>query len=101
VTLTVKAAGFATQEQRLALKGGEVNNLAVKLEPGAPIVGTVVDTDGAPVSDAEISVGSLRLWGDVVAHSDENGRFLVNSFPADSAITLTASHEKYAVACVM
>ena len=103
VRLVVKAAGYTTWEQHLTLKGGELNDVVVKLEPGVPVKGTVADAAGNPIRGAEIAVGGSDqspITENLLARSDENGEFQIDTLPEGTAQTLLATHPAYAMACV-
>ncbi|MCX5772261.1 MAG: sigma-70 family RNA polymerase sigma factor [Candidatus Hydrogenedentes bacterium] len=103
VWLVVRADGYAPQEQHVTLKGGEVNEVDFDLEPGAPVSGKVVDTAGNPIPGAEIVAQGRNptpITDSVVARTDENGAFLIDTLPEATAQMLIASHQAYAPACV-
>lgn len=81
--------------------GGE---LVVELTRGATIRGQVVDSNGAPVADLNVSGGStvdpyaildgtsvLVTLGNVA--SDKDGRFVMSPVPTDNAVVLSTSAE--------
>jgi hypothetical protein len=92
-----------------ATPGGGHGELEVTLEPAAWVTGTVVDTQGRPVSGARVSSpvdgedvaswwgGFVRVFSDETAGdstTDARGRFLVGSLGAGEA-KLTASADAY------
>ena len=84
-TLAVCASGFASTLTAVGtVRPGEtVRNVRIALESGASASGIVIDSDGQPISGAQIFIGNApneyRRAGEAVATSAADGTFEVNS----------------------
>jgi RNA polymerase sigma-70 factor, ECF subfamily len=99
-TVTVQAPGFVPSGENLVFAEHEtVSNILLRLEKCAAFTGTVVNTEGAPVADALIYFDrisdSFTREHDVIARSDSNGAFTIESFHP-SARHIAAYHPDYA-----
>jgi protocatechuate 3,4-dioxygenase beta subunit len=76
--VAVRARGLAPSHQTVELEPGRPLTIRVQLEPGVILVGSVRDTQGAPVPRAELSFGEWENLGHRQVLSDEKGEFRVD-----------------------
>ncbi len=84
VVLTVEAEGFAPDLITVPATS-EVSQLRIQLAKGRILRGVVVDADGRPIVNADVSVLSWREHQTILWHArtDATGRFCWNSAPAE------------------
>lgn len=97
VNIVADAPGFAsTQVQNLVLKQDGPTEVVLELESGQPIAGIVIDQDGRPVRQANVTATgvSAKTPQTTTATTDDEGRF---AFPALRAgpYQLTASLSQF------
>ncbi|MGI8906190.1 MAG: carboxypeptidase regulatory-like domain-containing protein [Candidatus Sumerlaeaceae bacterium] len=91
-------AGFSDPVQ---VEDKSAENVDITLEPGGTIAGTVVDPQGQPVADANVSANQMVSFGNSsgsdqsgTAKSDAAGQFTLNNQPKSTS--LSATKAKYA-----
>ncbi|HUW60614.1 MAG TPA: sigma-70 family RNA polymerase sigma factor [Candidatus Bathyarchaeia archaeon] len=102
VQLKIGAQGYATWKQQVELKEGP-NEIAVQLEPGSVVRGTVTDSQGNPVAGAEILLGPTNarpIMEQCLARTNETGSFETNTLAEGVSLRLVAKHPAYAPDCV-
>jgi hypothetical protein len=82
----VVADGCAPFREKLDLQAGPLEELAVHLEPGSTLAGTVLDAEGAPARDTEVLASMLepRLFRRV--RTDDHGRFRIAGLPVTGQV---------------
>jgi hypothetical protein len=81
-----------SERQKVVVADGQTQQVTVTLEPGAVIRGEVVDTRGAPVAEASVSV-LPRMAEPAV--TDAQGRFEVRALKPGRPYLVEARHSKY------
>ncbi|HEY0094333.1 MAG TPA: carboxypeptidase regulatory-like domain-containing protein, partial [Archangium sp.] len=81
-----------SERQKVVVADGQTQRVTVTLEPGAVIRGEVVDTRGAPVAEASVSV-LPRMAEPAV--TDAQGRFEVRALKPGRPYLVEARHSKY------
>jgi protocatechuate 3,4-dioxygenase beta subunit len=81
-----------SERQKVAVEDGQTQRVTVTLEPGAMIQGEVVDTRGAPVAEASVTV-LPRMREPVV--TDARGRFEVRALKSGRPYLVEARHAGY------
>jgi protocatechuate 3,4-dioxygenase beta subunit len=99
IGLAVTASGFReTKLDHLEIVAGEdLDDLEIRLEPGAVVQGQVLAPDGRPVGDARIApVTDTRepLVGLDVARTDGDGRYRLEGLAAGK-VSIEASHDEH------
>ncbi|MGH7134883.1 MAG: carboxypeptidase regulatory-like domain-containing protein, partial [Pirellulales bacterium] len=93
----VVADGYAKQMHWLDLQSANGAMLAVSLEPGGAVEGTVHDADGKPLPGTEVGasvVGKLGLfWTPTTA--DSAGRYRIANLPLNESIQLSVAKDGY------
>jgi hypothetical protein len=97
--IMVKAPGYTFTESTLndLSPGGTLENIVIRLEPGARLTGTVVDQNGDPVYNAFIFDGEIPRHNQeraATTRTDRDGSFELTSLPIGSA-TFGVYHQKY------
>jgi RNA polymerase sigma-70 factor (ECF subfamily) len=92
IHVEVRAAGYATWSAEIADPvGGQETMLAVELQAGARVTGTVRNEAGEPVASAQASAS-----GAMPVTTDAAGTFAVDGLAAGQEIPLTVSCPRYA-----
>ncbi|MCG8458609.1 MAG: carboxypeptidase-like regulatory domain-containing protein [Holophagales bacterium] len=79
VTVRVEAEGHVSDERELEIPVGGLLGLEIALEPGHTLSGIVLDADGFPLPEVEVSVPDERVRA---VHTGGEGRFLLRGVPA-------------------
>jgi len=102
ITVIARAEGFAPATQVVSPppKGAPAEEVILRLEPTVQVRGVVRDTEGKPVTDAQIFVDVLppkrsRDEGGV-PRTDKDGAFVIKAIP-NREQTIFATHPKYAL----
>jgi beta-lactamase regulating signal transducer with metallopeptidase domain len=97
--VVAEAAGFARWSGEVDLgTTAEESAIAVSLEPGGRVEGTVTDESGRPVERAFMDgrrVGSSDFYRLDSPRTDRLGRFHDNCLPLDTPIQMTPGHPDY------
>jgi protocatechuate 3,4-dioxygenase beta subunit len=100
VDLVVKATNFLEVEHRgvQVIEGQRNTGVRIVLELGGRLEGRVVNSEGDPVINAEITVRDLAEGvKELRAASDAQGMFRVTSIRSKDAVELEVKHEDYDV----
>ncbi len=102
LTVVVRAEGYlGTAETIEITEGDAIENLVVRLEPGGPLKGRVINETGEAIPDAVIYLGTLRYYerspDQPIAHSQDDGTFEIAS-PVAGKLILATVHPDYAYA---
>lgn len=96
------APGFSTTHTWLRVAAGNtVSAETLMLRRGAPVVGTVVDPDGAPVKGAAVLYSGASDWAQQAdprrdaVKTDDKGAFRFEALP-EGTFRFVARHESYA-----
>ena len=101
--VSVRASGYATAIRQISVRGSNRPlSLVIRLEPGIDLSGQVVDSEGAGVSEARVTLmdGRRGVAGGVVldsAWSEADGTFRFTA-PPSAKIFVTAHHFHFAPA---
>lgn len=93
--LRVSAEGCAPHSEPRTFLPRAANEVTVRLQPAARVIGTVVAADGAPVGGALVSTG--RGFGHASARTDAAGAFELSDL-APGPAHLEASHSRAGLA---
>ena len=87
-TVAAWAPGFAPEWRYVDVEEDEASNMEFRLTAMPPFEGTVVNQAGEPIANAAVyfvtGVSLDRMDRAAAAHSDGQGRFVVESLPADA-----------------
>ncbi|MCP3103486.1 carboxypeptidase regulatory-like domain-containing protein [Myxococcus sp. K15C18031901] len=81
-----------SERRQVTVMDGQTLKLEAELKPGAPLVGDVVDTEGAPVAGASLMVVPR---GAEPVQSDARGHFEFRSLRPDRGYRIEAKHSGY------
>lgn len=98
-TVSIERPGYGTRRlPELVLAAGESQDLgAIRLAPLVELAGRVVTRSGAAVAGAAVeSRGEAESSASAVAHSGEDGRFVLSALPMGTKVMLQASHPRFA-----
>jgi hypothetical protein len=82
VPLLVRAPGFSPWRGEVDVPDHGQCDVAVVLEPGISLAGTVTSSAGTPVADAEVRVGGWDDPAGSLARSGSDGSYRIDSLPA-------------------
>jgi hypothetical protein len=87
-TVAAWAPGFAPEWRYVDVDEDETTNVEFRLTAAVPLKGIVVDEAGEPVANAAVyfvtDVSLDQMDRAAATHSDEQGRFVIESLPADA-----------------
>jgi RNA polymerase sigma factor (sigma-70 family) len=90
--LEVRAPDFAPWSGEVDI--GRERDVVVRLERGAVLRGSVLDSDGRPVSNARISVGKPGEFAETLASSKPDGTFALHGLPAGEFRALARADQR-------
>jgi hypothetical protein len=88
-TLRVTAPGSVEAIERVRVPREEP--LAIVLVPGRQVSGTVIDTNGEPAAEIEVTATWSGAWGLCTTTTDAAGRFAMGEVPADREVVIVAT----------
>lgn len=101
MTLVANAPGYAAGRMNVDVQEGKtINDVVVELETGVRLVGKITGANGAPLSDASVSVmpsatGSFARGGSLRrTTTDANGEYTLDSLDAGEE-TINITHPKH------
>lgn len=98
-TLVIEAPGYlAAVEPIVAVKGGDIRNMVVRLQSGKDVTGFVKNAQGRPIADASVVIGPIREGAPAIPPAtltDSDGAFSLEAFPPGPQV-VSAYHPDYA-----
>jgi protocatechuate 3,4-dioxygenase beta subunit len=91
---------FGKKGERVALSGRSLERLDLTLERGASISGRVLDPDGKPVAEAQVSARAASRRDEHHSTSDREGGFRIVALPEAPDYRVKAWHDEFAPATV-
>ncbi len=94
--------GFTFEEQHIEVELGEANDFTIEVEPAGAVSGTIVDSNGQPVSASvsckyEISRPEFHRSAGLANHyhSDNEGKFLLTPIPIGAKQVIVKAGDRF------